>query len=56
MTDISDLLKSTMQNEHCSSLYAFLCLKGDADDEKFSIQTTTESDAKDESKQYSTNG
>ena len=48
MTDISDLLQSTMQKEHCSSLYAFLCLKGENTDEKFSVQTTdavTERDA-----------
>ena len=35
MTDISDLLKSTMQEENCLSLYAFLVLKGDKDDKQF---------------------
>lgn len=39
MTDISGLLKSTMQNENCSSLCAFLLLKGEyRDDEQLSIQ------------------
>lgn len=45
MTDISDSLKSTMQNENCSSLCAFLFLKGESsDDEQLSIQQTSDAD------------
>lgn len=37
MTDISNALKSTMRQEHCSSLYALLFLKGENRDDEWGL-------------------
>ena len=56
MTDISGLLKTTMQNENCMSLRAFLFLKGDNNEQLQSSNVSKSTDKSINEQQCKTNG